>query len=313
MDEERKEERKNEYGFCPKCGAVMQNGQCQSCGYGKRMKTDIPEGRKKTGMSTGAKIILAICILLIVFVVGLVGTIAFITVKSLSSITWQPELIQDFDDLYDYGSSYETYTPDEDDEFYKELTDATTDGLSYQVEWHQETAYPDDADETAYLSLYYPTFTGDDQEFFSTLNEKVDEMVHRYENSYTEQKVVVNTVVYVTLMEEDRLSLVCKYDVSGKDSYYGLDTLNMDMAAEKEIPNDQLLDVDDTLVTRFRAQNSKQNGSTPWLDKLSDEELLQDLSDDGKRVVFLTPVGTEVGFNDEKNGWVTVTFKENTI
>ena len=54
-------------------------------------------------------------------------------------------------DFYDYGSNYgyDLYTPDADDEYYEELTDATTDGLSYQVEWHHETAYPDDSDENA--------------------------------------------------------------------------------------------------------------------------------------------------------------------
>ena len=45
---------------------------------------------------------------------------------------------------------------------------------------------------------------------------------------------------------------------------------------------------------------------------MSDEELLKILSDDEKRVVFLTPVGTEVGVNTD-DGWVTVTFKENAL
>ena len=153
------------------------------------------------------------------------------------------------------------YTPDADDEYYEELTDATTDGLSYQVEWHQETAYPDDSDENPYLSLYYPTFSGDHEELLESINGKVREMIHRYDGSYTEDGAVVSTVVYVTLMEEDRLSLVCKYEVSGKNDYYGLDALNMDMTTGTEIPNSTLLEVDDTLVTRFRVQNSKQNGS----------------------------------------------------
>lgn len=72
-------------------------------------------------------------------------------------------------------------------------------------------------------------------------------MIHRYDGSYTEDGAVVSTVVYVTLMEEDRLSLVCKYEVSGKNDYYGLDALNMDMTTGTEIPNSTLLEVDDTL------------------------------------------------------------------
>ncbi len=114
------------------------------------------------------------------------GIIIFVTVKNISSISSsQPELPQDF---YDYGSNYgyDLYTPDADDEYYEELTDATTDGLSYQVEWHQETAYPDNSDENAYLSLYYPTFSGDHEELLESINGKVREMIHRYDGSYTE-------------------------------------------------------------------------------------------------------------------------------
>lgn len=32
--------------------------------------------------------------------------------------------------------------------------------LSYQVEWHQESRYPDASDDTAYFSMNYPVFTG---------------------------------------------------------------------------------------------------------------------------------------------------------
>lgn len=275
-------------------------------------RNEYEAGPKKKGMSAGAKAVLIICIVLAVLALTFTGIIIFVTVKNISSISSsQPELPQDF---YDYGSNYgyDLYTPDADDEYYEELTDATTDGLSYQVEWHQETAYPDDSDENAYLSLYYPTFSGDHEELLESINGKVREMIHRYDGSYTEDRAVVSTVVYVTLMEEDRLSLVCKYKVSGKNDYYGLDALNMDMTTGTEIPNSTLLEVDDTLVTRFRVQNSKQNGSITWLDDMSDEELLKILSDDEKRVVFLTPVGTEVGVNTD-DGWVTVTFKENSL
>ncbi len=315
------EERRNEYDFCPKCGALMQNGQCQSCGYGRRLKAaaeakestyDMPGAKpEKKSMSAGAKVVLVICILLAALAIVFTGIIIFATVKNFSSMSSTSEPAQDF---YDYGSSYgyDLYTPDAGDEYYEELTDATTDGLSYQVEWHQETAYPDAADENAYLSLYYPTFSGDQEELLASINAQVEEMIHRYDSSYTEDGAVVNTVIYVTLMEEDRLSLVCKYEVSGKDDYYGLDALNMDMSTDQKISYGQLLEVDDTLVTRFRAQNSKQNGSISWLDDMSDDELLKMLSDDEKRVVFLTPVGTEVGINTD-DGWVTVTFKENTL
>ena len=47
-------------------------------------------------------------------------------------------------------------------------------------------------------------------------------------------------------------------------------------------------------------------------DQLSDEELIGYLTDDDRRFAFLTPVGTEIGFNYDE-GWITVTMKENIL
>lgn len=230
-------------------------------------------------MSAGAKAVLIICIVLAVLALTFTGIIIFVTVKNISSISSsQPELPQDF---YDYGSNYgyDLYTPDADDEYYEELTDATTDGLSLRWSGIRKQ-------HIRIIRMKMPIFRcitdffRDHEERLESINGKVREMIHRYDGSYTEDGAVVSTVVYVTLMEEDRLSLVCKYEVSGKNDYYGLDALNMDMTTGTEIPNSTLLEVDDTLVTRFRVQNSKQNGSITWLDDMSDEELLKILSDD---------------------------------
>ena len=50
----------------------------------------------------------------------------------------------------------------------------------------------------------------------------------------------------------------------------------------------------------------------PAMEKLSDEELIGYLTDDERRFAFLTPVGTEIGFNYDE-GWITVTMKENIL
>jgi len=327
------EERRNEYGFCPKCGAVMQNGICQSCGYGKRLKaaaesrkesyeneTRTPRPERRQGMSAGGKAVLTICIVLaVLFILFFVLLIFSIVRTTVSTVTDSSSLTQDYYDYYNgYGNEnpdydyYSQYVPDPDDDYYKELADATAEDLTYQVEWRQESRYPDNSDDTAYLSITYPVFTGEKQEELDQINRQVKDMADRYVDYYESDGEVVSVISYVTLMQEDRLSVVCRYEVTGKTKIYRVEALNFDRATGERIDNDQLIEVDDSLPARFRAQNEKQNGSIDFLDQLSDEDLIGYLSDDDSRIAFLTPVGTEIGFNYDE-GWITVTLKENTL
>ncbi len=327
------EERRNEYGFCPKCGAVMQNGTCQSCGYGRRLKaaaesrkesyeteTRTPRPERRQGMSAGGKAVLTICIVLaVLFILFFVLMIFSIVRMTVSTVTDSSSLTQDYYDYYNgYGNEnpdydyYSQYVPDPEDDYYKELADATAEDLTYRVEWRQESRYPDNSDDTAYLSITYPVFTGEKQEELDQINSQVKDMADRYVDYYESDGEVVSVISYVTLMQEDRLSVVCRYEVTGKTKIYRVEALTFDRTTGERIDNDQLIEVDDSLPARFRAQNEKQNGSIDFLDQLSDEDLIGYLSDDDSRFAFLTPVGTEIGFNYDE-GWITVTLKENTL
>ena len=327
------EERRNEYGFCPKCGAVMQNGICQSCGYGKKLKAAAgsrkefyenaartPRTERRQGMSAGGKAVLAICIVLaVLFLLFFVLMVCSVVRSVVSTTADSSRLTQDYYDYYngygnenpDYGY-YSQYVPDPEDDYYKELADATAEDLTYQVEWRQETRYPDASEDTAYLSVNYPVFTGERQEVFDQINSQVKAMADRYADYYESDGEVVSVMSYVTLMQEDRLSVVCRYEITGETKIYRVGALTFDLDTGRRIDNDRLIEVDDSLPARFRAQNEKQNGSIDFLDQLSDEELIGYLTDDDSRFAFLTPVGTEIGFNYD-GGWITVTMKENTL
>ena len=72
MDEQK------EFSFCPKCGAVMQNGVCQSCGYGSWTKSTVSgdvvihskpkSGPNKHGVLVGVGVTVGIAFL-VVFII----------------------------------------------------------------------------------------------------------------------------------------------------------------------------------------------------------------------------------------------------
>ena len=106
---------------------------------------------RKQGMSAGGKAVLAICIVLaVLFILFFVLLIFSIFRTTASVVRDNSSLTQDYFDYYngyenenpDYDS-HSSYVPNPEDDYYKELADATAEDLSYQVEWHQESRYPD--------------------------------------------------------------------------------------------------------------------------------------------------------------------------
>lgn len=331
------EERRDEYGFCPKCGAITQNGVCQSCGFGKRpgmspepagSSGEIP--RRKKGMSTGGKVVIGLIILLVV----LLAAFVILTARAVMDRAKETNPIigdgffdgfeGDYDGYeadddwwndYEYDDTYEEYVPDPDDEYYEEITDATRQDLSYRVEWHTESWYPDSDDDYVYNSVSYPVLIGDFEEKLSPINEKIYELAYSDKDSFREFSEGISINGYVTYMSEDVLSVVFWCSMYG-DGYTHprLTALNFDMSTGEVIPYEDMVQVDDGLVKKFRSQDSIQNGGVAYVLGLTDEDLLRCLQDDSQRVLFYTPVGLELGLNYENgDGWVTVTLKDDAL
>ena len=202
--------------------------------------------------------------------------------------------------------------PDESDTYYEEITDATTADLSYEVLWHSENIHPDDNNQEneGNTSYIYPELIGDDQSKLNSVNDRIKEMVQTFEAEYKDAEYC-GMQGYVTYMTENRLSVVFQsYANESKQYHVWLQAVTFDMETGDEIPFGELTPVDDMTALRFRQQSKKQNGDISWLDKMSDEDLQKELQD--QKVVFLTPVGTELGLNGD-DGWVTVTFKGESI
>ena len=275
-----------------------------------------PEPDKRKQKMPGAiKLVIGLCIALVVLV------IVFIAVAVIGGMNYSSHLSKgyseyfDDDDDYEYDYNYDSdgdYVPDESDTYYEEITDATTADLSYEVLWHSENIHPDDNNQEneGNTSYIYPELIGDDQSKLNSVNDRIKEMVQTFEAEYKDAEYC-GMQGYVTYMTENRLSVVFQsYANESKQYHVWLQAVTFDMETGDEIPFGELTPVDDMTALRFRQQSKKQNGDISWLDKMSDEDLQKELQD--QKVVFLTPVGTELGLNGD-DGWVTVTFKGESI
>lgn len=276
----------------------------------------LPEPDKRKQKMPGAiKLVIGLCIALVVLV------IVFIAVAVIGGMNYSSHLSTgyseyfDDDDDYEYDYNYDSdgdYVPDESDTYYEEITDATTADLSYEVLWHSENIHPDDNNQEneGNTSYIYPELIGDDQSKLNSVNDRIKEMVQTFEAEYKDAEYC-GMQGYVTYMTENRLSVVFQsYANESKQYHVWLQAVTFDMETGDEIPFGELTPVDDMTALRFRQQSKKQNGDISWLDKMSDEDLQKELQD--QKVVFLTPVGTELGLNGD-DGWVTVTFKGESI
>lgn len=217
---------------------------------------------------------------------------------------------------YDNGQgsgSYDSYVPGPDDKYYIELTDATDRNLSYGVTWQSVSLRPDDPENTCKYDCSYPVLTGKEKEKLALANEKIEKIACEYKDHYEDYGEGVLSYGYVTYMDEDKISVVIRHSLNdGKktDSIIRAVTFRMDTG--EVMPHSDMVDTDQYLTYQFRSRNTYQNGEVEFVEKLSDEELLEYLMDENSSIMFYTPVGLEIGFNFD-GGWVTVTLKSYVV
>ena len=332
-----------DFDFCPRCGALMQNGVCRSCGYTVRQSPVQPSVQENYGQSSysrqpymqgapyvhaserkkgkkGPVIVLSI-IGAVILITALIMAVVFFG-NALSRIPDTEDYYYDdgYEDYYngdyygDYDSSY--YVPSEDDAYYEEIVDSTRTDLEYGISWIVDSITPDDSEDNCTYYSTYPLLSGDGD--YQTVNERIREMALQYRDSYRDYAGGCTTLGYVTYMDETQISVVFQYSLyEDNGTLPRITALNFNLETGEEILPEQMTEIDDSLVMRFRAQNTVQNGTVEYVDNASDEELLALLSDPSQSVYFYSPVGLEVGFNyeseDYSSGWVSVTLKEQAL
>lgn len=328
-------EEKNEFGFCPKCGAVMQNGVCQSCGYGRRMDTWQPKvevvSPPRSGKSVRGKVIAGVFISIGILCLAAIVIFMYFSIRTAFQRVMNdtpnygseygngyfgygnPYESYPYDDDYSSGNDSGYYEPDKNDEYYEEITDATSQDLDYHVIWKSTSMRPDDSDDTCTYDCVYPVLTGEDEGKFSSMSDTIRNLICKYQDTYKDYESGVSSSGYVTYMDEEKISVVVKHSFYEKKSTIPrVEAVTLNIKTGEVISHENLVEIDDDLVWQFRARNTSQNGTVEFVDNLSDEELAEYLKDEENSVMFYTPVGLEIGFNYD-GGWVTVTLKTDTL
>ena len=108
--------------------------------------------------------------------------------------------------------------------------------------------------------------------------------------------------------------------MDGSDSVANVNSwiacVNIDVKNGKVLKNTEMYDVDDAFAKEFRIRSHMQNGVAE-VDNMSEQEILDYLTDEQSLIIFYTPLGIEIGIGfageDGMGNWVTVTYKEESI
>lgn len=321
---------KKDYGFCPRCGALMQDGVCKSCGFGGKMGPGVqvtmnqsfspgqPVHKKKNKLVIGL-VIGGIALLMLLFVASVVFFMYTVSKEASRSGAYQDGFGDNYGGDYDYNYDYDDgfYEPDPKDPYYEELADAISEDFSYHVIWYTDSIDPDYSESPEKFYSIYPMLEGENQEVLDEINARIQNEALKYKAQYKDYKGGCRSYGYVTYMDEEKCSIVIqhylgRYEEMMDAAEIRLEAMNFHVSTGEGISYTEILELDNTTAARFREQDRSQNGGVEYVQKLSDEELLERLQNQEEAILFYTPVGLEAGFNYEE-GWVTVTFKENAI
>ncbi len=211
-----------------------------------------------------------------------------------------------------YDSTQENWEEPGQDEsmlYYSGPYNALRDDLSYQVNFVCEF-YCSEESSAVNIMADYPQLSGDIpgiDEINRHLREEYVFYQETFEEDFkpllqsTDDYYICNEDCYVTYMDENILSMVCKESV-----YMNLDgdtlallyfnCFNLDVKTGELIENTEVLNVDEAFVATLREREKLENESLV-LDRYTDEEIMEMLNDRDTLVLFYTPMGMEVGLN----------------
>ncbi len=310
-------------GFCPKCGAVMYDGRCTSCGGGRfsgnmgqeSMQSDVQEVRGgKRPFPVGA-VVLAIIVGLFILMMVLIGSVASQVINNVMDFSGVVEVTPEWmvpepvapEPEYDYNNGY---VPSPSDEYLAAIVSSTVRGLSYDIAWNDTYLYADDEENGAAFYCYYPFIIGCDKAYVEEINAKIAGLATSFIPTTLSRDDYGYVNGYVTYMSEEKMSVVLEYyyENDGNEEFY-IKALNFDMKTGEEISLQEMLPAFEFMAD-FREGCEIQNGYylAEDLDKMSNEDIQAAILNPETGVAFYSPVGLDIGFN-YPDGWMTVTFK----
>ncbi|SCH65199.1 Uncharacterised protein [uncultured Clostridium sp.] len=321
-----------DFDFCPRCGALMQDGVCRSCGYsgcfgggqasysGNGMgygTRNMPRKKKTRGWVIALSILGAVLLLAALLIVTLnVNRLILNTAQNTLGNSGSSDYSDDYGDYYDDSDDYE---PSADDPYYKEIVDTIDPDVSYTIDWLTESRFATATEDNTSYNVTYPELRDkEDGRSYDAINAAIKRAAEQYKDSYRSYPDGVTSSGYVTYMDEEKISVVFQHRLSEENGTLPrLTAVNFRIETGEQLAPSEMAEIDEELVMRFRAQDQTQNGGVDFVTNSSDEELLKLLSDPEEAAYFYSPVGLEAGFNYESEdygkGWVSVTLKDYTL
>lgn len=328
-------------GFCSKCGAVMYDGRCTSCGGGRfsgnigqeSVSSEVQNVRGGKRTFPVWAVVLAVIVGLFILVIALIGSVVSKVVNNVIGFSgivevtpeWQipgqivpkpgdSDSIGEWEDWYgQWGSGEiqeEGYVPSPSDDYLSEIVSSTVRGLSYDIAWNDTYWCADDEENGAAFYCYYPFIIDCDKTYVAEINDKIAGLATSFMPTTLSRGDYGYVDGFVTYMSEEKLSIVLEYyyDHGGNEEFY-ITALNFDMKTGKEISIQEMLPAFEFMAD-FREGCESQNGyyAAEVLDKMTNEDIQAAILALETGVAFYSPVGLDVGFN-YPDGWMTVTFK----
>ncbi len=287
------------YSFCPKCGALMEDGYCHSCGY------RCPGNRGRAGtviLAAASAAAMAAVLIAVIFFSYRAGRETSKTgdagpgfaegqdKESGQGVSEdiREEMVLQVGERHPGSvlltgnscllggwpaapvSSPLDYRPKPEDDFYYYLTDALEYHLSYAVLWGSETVA--DGNGKEYICTV-PRVKMEDEKKEERINKRILDMLDGKDGEQLER-----AVFYVTYMSEEILSVVQQdpayYLREGGSQPGALRAVNFDMASGREIPAEGMIEISPGMASRFWNLCAYEHPGDPVLETFQSEEAL---------------------------------------
>ncbi|WMC92913.1 hypothetical protein [Kineothrix sp. MB12-C1] len=200
-------------------------------------------------------------------------------------------------------------------DYYAEVEDAIRADLTYSIEW-DNYEYEGNSD-LVMITVDYPVIVGEvpNKDILNRVIAEETEYFEEYFEEYSkymmeDEVFAVYAEGYVTYMDEAVMSVVFHEEIyTDYWQDHGLYCINIDMENGVVLNNNSILDLNSEFVSIFRKKSQNQNGDVGLLNKMSDQEVIDYLSNINTSIIFYTPLGMEIGMNFGE-GYLTVTYKD---
>ena len=217
------------------------------------------------------------------------------------------------------------YNLEEEDDYLMSWSEHLDEDVPYDIIWSFDSYESVYGNVSWTYSYYYLEQEGVD---FSAVNEAIrnacgyvayDYLQHYgYDNPNYDGTLQTTGNAYIAYNTTEKISVYAIHACAEDETRWNyISSANIDLVTGEVFENTDIFMPDLAFAERFRLQSNRQNGSVDFLDQLTDDQILELLTDDDSNILFFTQKGMEVGFHydtywngNHQSGYVTITVND---